>query len=233
MTTIQLNTQGDLAYSGDVTAIASNCSKHSYATTTIDNSIKTCLDGYGIVCNAATKNDIQDAIDKVMNPPKPDVNPETKSTINCNGKSISITFYENGYKKNTKTIMPDIVDVLVYNDSVVTVKFADGTSEKAVKHPDDTFSIEQGVSICIAKKLAGGSSVFNKLVERVLKVKNDKEAAELKKREEAARQKEKNRINNLKRAERNRKKQEKEANNIATAFKSVIVDLIKEIKNMD
>ena len=212
------------------------------------------LDSYGNVANSSwndiaakvtvdcgvTSSDIKNTIDACVskaefnahvNPPKPDVDPETKLTLDCNGWTIAATSYENGYKKKTWVVMPDIVDVLVYNDRVVTVKFEDKTEEKAVLHPDDKFSIEQGISICIAKKLAGGSAIYNKLVEHALKVKQVNENAKVKKQEEAARKKEQNRQDNLKRAERNRKKREREVNNMAAAFKTAIIDFMKEVKN--
>lgn len=201
------------------------------------------LDGTSVVTTAdygITSSELKNTIDACVskaefnahvNPPKPDVDPETKLTLDCNGWTIAATSYENGYKKKTWVVMPDIVDVLVYNDRVVTVKFADKTKEKAILHPDDKFSIEQGISICIAKKLAGGSAIYNKLVEHALKVKQINEIAKAKKQEETARKKEQNRQDNLKRAERNRKKREKEVNNMAAAFKTAIINLMKEVKN--
>lgn len=56
----------------------------------------------------------------------------------------------------------------------------DGTTEKAVVHQCDEFSVEQGISICITKKFVGGSSIYNKLIDRAIKVmlKNDGEKTE-------------------------------------------------------
>lgn len=99
-----------------------------------------------------------------------DKNKKTRNYIEAitNGKGISI--------------MPNILNVRVIENtnkknkeiktSVVFVDFADGTSEKAVLHPDDTFSLEQGISICITKKLFSmitggfGHSVYNKIINR-------------------------------------------------------------------
>ena len=97
---------------------------------------------------------------------------------------------ENGYVTATKfigglaygsaTLFPEITDVSVLNDSVVIVTFKDGSEEKAVLSGEDTFSIEQGVSICFTKKListftgCNGSSVYNKLVELGMAVYNNK-----------------------------------------------------------
>lgn len=94
-----------------------------------------------------------------------------------------------------KTVMPAIVKVKPINNRVVIVEFADGTQEKAVLAKEDTFSLEQGISICITKKLlsnivgsGNGSSVYNKLIDYALKKYEDdivyeKELAEIEAKE--------------------------------------------------
>ena len=101
----------------------------------------------------------------------------------------------------TDAVIPEIEDVQSINDKVVIVKFADGTSEKAVLSENDTFSLEQGVSICITKKIlnkmlkgANSTSAYNKLVDYGLKVydnkqKEIKEAIAAKQAEKEAEQK--------------------------------------------
>lgn len=106
---------------------------------------------------------------------KPDVPVETKSTVTSNGKSITVTTYKDGYKQSTKTLLPEIKDVQVYNNNTVVVEFVDGTKEKAVLHQDDQFSIEYGISICVTKKIIGGSSIYNKVIDHVIKVMNKNE----------------------------------------------------------
>lgn len=72
-------------------------------------------------------------------------------------------------------IMPAITEVKTINDRVVIITFADGTKEKTVLAEDDTFSLEQGISICITKRILSrlvkgcGSSVYNKLINYSLK----------------------------------------------------------------
>lgn len=89
-------------------------------------------------------------------------------------------------------IMPNVVDVTVLNNRVVVVSFADSTETKAVLSEDDTFSVEQGIAICMMKKLIqmvfgnNCASVYNKLVEIGMNVYNDKLAdIEKKKKAEA------------------------------------------------
>lgn len=94
----------------------------------------------------------QDDLKALMEEKKPDVDPKTKSTLSVSGNIIKATYYNDGFKQHSKTLIPNIVDVLVYNNKVVTVKFADNTEEKAVLHPEDNFSIEQGISEGVERK---------------------------------------------------------------------------------
>lgn len=98
------------------------------------------------------------------------------------------------------SIMSNIKDVRVCdnkNSKIVFVDFYDDTTEKAVLHSDDVFSLEQGISICITKKLlsektfGNGSSVYNKIIRRALKIYNNSLAEKKKTEEEAERIKKK------------------------------------------
>lgn len=80
-----------------------------------------------------------------------------------------------------------------YQKPTVIVTFADGLVEKAAASEDDTFSLEQGISICYTKKLlsmltnSNGSSTYNRMLHNAMKLyKNkQKEIAEMKKSEQA------------------------------------------------
>lgn len=112
------------------------------------------------------------------------------------GKVMSQSFDSNNVIINLD-VMPDIVDVKTIEKEgkvkVVTVYFADGTNEKAILSDEDTYSLEQGISICITKKLlsdktAGyGSAVYNKIIKRATKVmdENKKRAEKEREAEEA------------------------------------------------
>lgn len=72
-----------------------------------------------------------------------------------------------------------IVDVnQIVPNKVVEVTFADGTKEKSVCSELDTFSLESAISICISKKIMGGSSAYNSAVKRGIKVYEDKQKRE-------------------------------------------------------
>lgn len=121
-----------------------------------------------------------------------------KSTKNkvvfSNGRVMSQSFDNNNVIININfDVMPDIVDVQTIEKDgevkVVTVYFADGTNEKAVLSDEDTYSLEQGISICITKKLlsdktAGyGSAVYNKIIKRAMKVMDENKKRAEKKHE--------------------------------------------------
>lgn len=120
-----------------------------------------------------------------------------KSTKNkvvfSNGRVMSQSFDNNVIININFDVMPDIVDVQTIEADgevkVVTVYFADGTNEKAILSDEDTYSLEQGISICITKKLlsdktAGyGSAVYNKIIKRAMKVMNENKKCAEKKHE--------------------------------------------------
>lgn len=105
-------------------------------------------------------------------------------------------------------IMPDIKDVRILTDgnenTGVAVTFTDNTTMKAILNRDehDVFSLEQGISICITKKLLAmksknGESLYNKIVNRAKRfyinrlreerLQLEREEAQAKKREKIAR----------------------------------------------
>lgn len=95
-----------------------------------------------------------------------------------NGNIVADVCNDNKVTRSN-VLMPDIVDVSIVEANgvkkVVFVKFADGTVQKSVLSDDDTFSLEQGISICVTKKLfdmrtGNGSSLYNKIISRGLKV---------------------------------------------------------------
>lgn len=102
------------------------------------------------------------------------------SSLYCSSKN-GFTYIEssinlpNGMKAKVKDVN------IIVPDKVVEVTFADGTKEKSVCREPDTFSLESAISICISKKIMGGSSAYNNVVKRGMKVYEDKlkkEAAE-------------------------------------------------------
>lgn len=77
-----------------------------------------------------------------------------------------------------------------YQKPTVIVTFADGTTEKAVTSEEDTFSLEQGISICYTKKLLSmlatdsGSKAYNKMLHNAMKLYKRQQEEVAKKKDE-------------------------------------------------
>lgn len=139
---------------------------------------------------------------------EPEVAPNTKTKLATDHDTLQVVYYKDGYKNFTRTLMPDVADVEVVQRTVI-VRFMDGTKTKATLDSEDAFSLEQGISICLTKKLLGkdGSSIYNKLIERALKVKKKNEDARFKAKleeEELKRRKAKYQAQREKRKQRRR-----------------------------
>ena len=134
------------------------------------------------------------------------------------------------------TIDPCVKDVKVTkdndgNDRVVTVFVLDGTKSKAVCAKNDVFSLENGISICLFKRLLSnngqrGSSFYNQLIDKTLKVMKRNEAAQraaVKKAEEEKRIAENKRQKALKRAAKwKAKKREEQVSILTDAIKRAL-----------
>lgn len=105
----------------------------------------------------------------------------TPDSMNEKEKKIMPTnfnYYENLLRGTYKVHIdknrikfPEIKDVnIIVSNKVVEVTFADGTKEKSVCREPDTFSLESAISICISKKIMGGSSAYNNAIKRGMKV---------------------------------------------------------------
>lgn len=154
----------------------------------------------------------------------PEVRPDTttKLCVEEDG-NLYVKYYKDGFFKHMRCIMPDITDVKVHG-STVLVTFADNTKSVAVLDNEDAFNLEQGISICITKKLLGecGNSIYNKLIKRAFKVIKQNEQAEAKKEEEKA-EAEQKKAKALKRHQKKQaKKREERISEMAEAYISAI-----------
>lgn len=170
-----------------------------------------------------TTADIDKKINEAMSK-KPEVSPETTTKLNIKNGKVFVKHYKDGYFKSERCLMSDIADIDVYGQTVV-VTFADKTKTSAALDNEDIFSLEQGISICITKKLLGenGSSLYNKLIKRALKLKHKKEEAAKKAqldKEEAKRRKEAAAI------KRNKKKL-KRRNEQVSIYKDAIIEALQ------
>ena len=68
---------------------------------------------------------------------------------------------------DTANTIANVIEIVP--NKVVKVAFYDGTTEKVVCHEDDAFSLEMAITICMAKKLCGGTAAYNKAVRKGVK----------------------------------------------------------------
>lgn len=194
----------------------------------VNSCISSACDGISI--SSSSIDELKNRVDKLeKDTKKPDVDPTTKTELVAKNGNIYVKHYKDGFFKSERKLMPDITDVRVYDNTVVMM-FADKTKTSAVLDSEDTFSIEQGISICITKKLLGedGNSLYNKMITRALKVIKKKEnAAEDEKKKKEADKK----ARELKKARAQRRKAKKREETIsihAEAFKRAFENIIKD-----
>lgn len=171
-------TKGWEKLTADVTSTAASLSWVDAATISTDYIT---YDSLSAKADKADLDRVERKVDKLAK--EPEVPIDVKTQFKTVYNNLYATHYKDGFKTKDRLIMSDISDVVVINNTVI-MKFMDGTKTKAVLEPDDKFSLEQGISICITKKLLGedGSNIYNKLVNRAYKIKerNEKEAKAIK-----------------------------------------------------
>jgi uncharacterized membrane protein len=133
------------------------------------------------------QSEVENIVNEVIDKKTPEVRPDTVTKLDVKHGKLCVKHYKDGFFKNEHYLIPDITDVKVHHNTVL-VTFKDGTKTVAVLDDEDKFNLEQGISICITKKLLGenGSSIYNKLIKRALKVKKQNEQAEAKKEKDKA-----------------------------------------------
>lgn len=160
------------------------------------------------------------------------INNNINNKNNLNNNKTNVRVKDNWIRNFNKNgvsfaIIPDIKDVKVIKNDVnakpvVIVLFKDGTEEKAVLADKDTFCLETGIGICITKKLLsmknngnGGSALYNKIVDRAVKVMNRNKEAKMK--EQIEKDNEESRYKKLveKKKRRNERRRQKEIEEIA------------------
>ena len=150
---------------------------------------------------------------------------ETKNITTCKDGNIFI---------NGRNIMPDIKDIhVVYkNDDPmgIVMKFTDGTREKAFLQKGDTFNLEEGVSICVTKKILSGltdgtgSSSYNKIMKHAFRVMEEKEQ----KRKEILEERERKAQEERDRKKKEREKRKRKAKILAEEIASELAAMEEE-----
>ena len=178
----------------------------------VNGNLTCTLDGY------VTDQKFEDTIAELKK--TPEVPMTTRTMLAVKKGDIYVKHFKDGFFKSERKLMPEISDVNVYGSTVV-VSFEDNTKTSAVLDSEDIFSLEQGVSICLTKKLLGedGHSIYNKLIEHGFKViKDKKKAAEAAEKNKIA-EKQARALKKARSERRKAKKREETINLHAEAYK--------------
>ena len=200
-------TLNSVAYGYSSTGTTSNINWADYKTSTIGtiNDRYVCKDDFDTKMNELTR--------------KPEVRPDTTTKLDTKNGKIYVKHYKDGFFKSERAIMSDIKDVEVY-DKTVIVTFVDNTKTVAVLDMEDEFNLEQGISICITKKLLGenGSSIYNKLIKKAFKVKEQNEKAAEKAKKTKAEEKQRRELALARHKKKQAKKREEQISMYTEAF---------------
>lgn len=146
-------------------------------------------------CTESVTNIVSTNLDKIIEEHcEPDVRVDQRSKLDISDDNVWAKYYENGFFKDKKIIIPEIKSVEVFHNKTVKITFKNSDIQTATVIGEDKFSLENGILWCIAKEMIGkeGSAILNKvlsyaiklyynsLVEEVNKSQIEKKAAELK-----------------------------------------------------
>lgn len=173
--TIKTNTDGTytLTYDGN------------YNLTCDSISSSNCI-GYATSTAKSTIDDIINTVNK-----KPEVRLDQRSSLNVGPRQVSAYYYKDGFRTDSKDLIPAIKSIEVFNKTTVKMTFVNGDVQTSTVQDGDTFSLEDGVLRCMVKEMIGkeGSAILNKLVAYAVKTYNDAETDKKKKADEEAKKK--------------------------------------------
>jgi hypothetical protein len=155
----------------------------------------------GYINGYATTSSLSSIVNEITK--KPEVRVEQRSSLEFIGRQVMAYYYKDGFRTDSKDLIPAIKSIEVFNNNTVKMTFVNGDVQKSTVQKGDTFSFEDGILRCITKEMIGkeGSAILGKLLSYATDVYNKAEADKKKKAEEE----EKKRIA----AEKNRKKLQK------------------------
>lgn len=135
---------------------------------------------------------------------------------------------ENGilFKCGSAHTIPEIREVRSFNDKTTVVFFTDGTKETAVCSDEDTYSLEQGITVCLAKKACDGK--YNQIVYKAAKQYRDRVKAH---REEEEKKKKEHEERMQIQQDRAKKRREKEAAATSSMIAAGILQALQELSD--
>lgn len=122
---------------------------------------------------------------------KPEVRVDQRSSLEIIGRQVSAYYYKDGFRTDSKDLIPAIKSIDVFNENTIKMTFVNGDVQTATVQNGDPYFFEDGLLRCIVKEMIGkeGTAVLSKLLSYATKVYKDAEADKKKKAEEEAKKK--------------------------------------------
>ena len=141
------------------------------------------------VTTSASIGSLQSTIDALTR--KPEVRPDQRSSLEVRGRQVSAYYYKDGFRTDSKDLIPAIKSIEVFNENTIKMTFANGDVQTATVQNGDPYFFEDGLLRCIVKEMIGkeGTAVLSKLLSYATKVYKDAEADKKKKAEEETKRK--------------------------------------------
>lgn len=142
----------------------------------------------GVIANyvstATSCNSVSSIIEEITK--KPEVRVDQRSSLEFVGRKVMAYYYKDGFRTDSKDLIPAIKSIEVFNNNTVKMTFVNGDVQKSTAQKGDTFSLEDGLLRCIVKEMIGkeGTAVLGKLLSYATDVYNNAEAEKKQKAEE-------------------------------------------------
>lgn len=208
--------------------------KDGSLTLTYDRASSNWSDVYGIVADSVstTSDYAKSAIAEMVK--KPEVRVDQRSSLEVSGRQVMAYYYKDGFRTNSKDLIPAIKSIEVFNENTIKMTFVNGDVQTATVQNGDPYFFEDGLLRCITKEMIGteGTAILSKLLSYATKVYKDAEADKKKKAEAEAKQKAKAEKNYKKAQAYWKKKRAKERENRIQEMAEAIVRA-KEMRKND
>jgi hypothetical protein len=163
----------------------------------IDGTTTLCVDkedvyGFWNIAHGETTSvvdTLQTTVEKLTR--KPEVRPDQRSALKTMGRQVSAYYYKDGFRTDSKDLIPAIKSIEVFNENTIKMTFINGDVQTATVQNGDPYFFEDGLLRCITKEMIGkeGTAILSKLLSYATKVYKDAEVDKKKKAEEETRKK--------------------------------------------
>lgn len=159
----------------------------SFDSISYSDGLNTVVSNY--VTTGSSISTLQSTIEEITK--KPEVRVDQRSSLEVRGRQVSAYYYKDGFRTDSKDLIPAIKSIEVFNENTIKMTFVNGDVQTATVQNGDPYFFEDGLLRCMVKEMIGkeGTAVLSKLLSYATKVYKDAEADKKKKAEEEARKK--------------------------------------------